>query len=139
MDNYCPSYDEAQKWRVPGPQADGMEHYESREPCPAGDGGSRAVSSMAQFCMCQIIAQVCPSLFEAFSSASMEFCLLPVESCFYIIDYEFKVREEVRVRGAVRRHGGTGSQNQKLYSVVRWWWHTSHRVVFFSVLIGKLA
>lgn len=80
--NYCPSYDEAQKWRVLGPQADGMERYESRGPCPAGDGGSRAVSSMSRFFLCQIIAGVCPSLFEAFFSASMEFCLLPAESCF---------------------------------------------------------
>lgn len=49
---------------------------------PAGDGGSRAASSISQFRLCPIIALVHPSLSEAFYSASVEICLLPAESCF---------------------------------------------------------
>ena len=33
--NYCPSSEEAQKDRVLGPQADELERYESRGPCPS--------------------------------------------------------------------------------------------------------
>ena len=124
-DNSCPSYDEAQKWRVLGPQADETGHCESRGPWLRRWWGIEG--SFINFTIISV---------SRYSSASsLLLCLknspLPVWNFvtswilfLHFIGYEFKVGEKGPVTDVIGlwvRDRGKEEQVDKTNSCIPLW------------------